>query len=90
MPQGLISSILSEAVAQIFTLALPLLGTAMVIGLIVSIFQATTSIQEQTLTFVPKLVVILLVLLFMAPFFYNSITDFIYHVFDLIGTASMQ
>ncbi len=90
MPQGLISSILSESISQILVLSLPLLGTAMVVGLIISIFQATTSIQEQTLTFVPKLIVILLVLLFLGPFFYNSITDYIRHVFDLIGTASMQ
>ncbi len=89
MSQGEIASILGESITQIFILSMPLLGTAMVIGLIISIFQATTSIQEQTLTFVPKLIIILIVLLVMGPFFYNSITDFMHHVFDLIGTAQM-
>lgn len=89
MEQGMISSILGESITQIIILSIPLLGIGMIVGLIISIFQATTSIQEQTLTFVPKLLIILLILMIMGPFFYNTFTDYMRHVFDLIGTARM-
>ena len=55
-------SIMRGGIFEILILAAPVLLVAMVVGLVVSIFQATTSIQEQTLTFVPKIVAIMLVL----------------------------
>jgi flagellar biosynthetic protein FliQ len=89
MEQGLILSIMNQSMYEILLLSIPLLGVAMIIGLIVSIFQATTSIQEQTLTFVPKLVAILLLLVFMGPFFVNQMIDFTKQLFNLIGTARL-
>ncbi|GAB1484389.1 flagellar biosynthesis protein FliQ [Treponema sp.] len=59
---GEVTAIMRGGVLQTLLLAAPLLLTALSVGLIVSIIQATTSIQEQTLTFVPKIVAILLVL----------------------------
>ena len=89
MSQGLINSILSQTVTQILVLSLPLLGVAMVVGLIISIFQATTSIQEQTLTFVPKMIAILLILIVFGPFYLSSMRDFVVHLFDMIANAHM-
>ena len=56
-----------QALLTALLLASPMLATGLVIGLIVSVFQAVTSIQEMTLTFVPKIIVVFLVLLAMAP-----------------------
>ncbi len=75
--------------SEILTLALPLLGIAMIVGLVISIFQATTAIQEQTLTFVPKMIVILLIMVFMGPWYITRIMDFTRRIFDLIGQARM-
>lgn len=89
MSQGLILSIMGMTFYQILVISLPLLGSAMIVGLIISIFQATTSIQEQTLTFVPKMIVIILLILIIGPFLVNSLTDFTRNLFQLIGRARM-
>ena len=57
---------------------------ALIIGLIISIFQATTSIQEQTLTFVPKIVAIFLTLAFFGPWMFTSMREFTLNLFRLI------
>ena len=54
----------------------PLLITAMIIGVLVSLFQSVTSIQEQTLTFVPKMVGVILVLVFSAPWILRTLIQF--------------
>jgi flagellar biosynthetic protein FliQ len=61
---------------QALTLAAPILLTAMVIGLGVSLFQAVTSIHEQTLSFVPKVLGIVVVLVIMLPWMLRSTTEF--------------
>ena len=55
MSESLVIGIVKEGIVTAIKVAGPLLGVAMVIGLIISILQATTQIQEQTLTFVPKI-----------------------------------
>lgn len=62
METGLVLEICREALKLILILSLPALGASLVIGLMISIFQATTQIQEQTLTFVPKMVVVFAVM----------------------------
>ena len=62
MSIGDLVSLLRGGVYQVLIMAAPLLLSALAVGLIVAILQAATSIQEQTLTFVPKLVVILVML----------------------------
>ena len=57
-------------------LATPLLGVALITGVVVSIFQAITGIQEQTLVFIPKIVAIALVLLFLGPWMGRIIVGF--------------
>ncbi len=72
------------AIIQILLIAGPLLGVGLLIGLIVSIFQATTSIQEQTLTFVPKIAAILLTLLFLGPWMAQNLIGFTETLFSYI------
>jgi len=65
-------------------LSAPLLLSALVIGLIVSIFQAATQINEQTLSFIPKLVGIFLVLILSGPWMMSMMVDFIRRLFGNI------
>ena len=62
MSIGELNVLMRGAVVQILQMVLPVLGLALIVGLVVAIFQAATSIQEQTLTFLPKFVVILAVI----------------------------
>jgi len=61
---------------QALTLSAPFLVTAMVVGLAVSLFQAVTSIHEQTLTFVPKALAVVGVMLLMLPWMVRSMVEF--------------
>ena len=75
----------SEAIRTTIYLAGPLLGAAMVIGLIVSVFQAVTQINESTLTFIPKMVAVLLVLAVMAPWMLEVLQNYAVGVFGGVG-----
>ncbi len=65
--------------------ALPFLLSAMVVGLLVSFFQAITSIQEQTLTFVPKALVVVMVVMFLFPWVTNTMLDYTTEMFNLMS-----
>ena len=65
-------------------LAVPILGTALVVGLTVSFVQSITSLQEQTLTFVPKLVCVSLAIILSANFILRTLVDFAISMFNLI------
>jgi flagellar biosynthetic protein FliQ len=65
-------------------LALPGLLTGMLIGLGVSIFQATTQINEMTLSFIPKIVGVVIVIIFTMPWMLNEVTDFATSILNLI------
>lgn len=67
-------------------LALPGLLTGMFVGLAVSIFQATTQINEMTLSFIPKIIGVVVVIILTMPWMLNSIIDFAKHIFSLIPT----
>ncbi len=73
-----------ESLIQILMIAAPMLGVGLLVGLIVSIFQATTSIQEQTLTFVPKIVAIFFSIIIFGNWMLVSMMNFTTKVFDLI------
>jgi flagellar biosynthetic protein FliQ len=81
---GQATLLLREGVLQVLLLASPLLLTAMIVGLVIAILQATTSIQEQTLTFVPKVIAILLTLGFLGGWMFSSLSDFTIRVFNMI------
>ena len=76
MSIGEVASLMRGAITEVITLIGPVLGLALIVGLIVSIFQATTSIQEQTLTFLPKLLVILLVIALLGGTMFTSLREY--------------
>jgi flagellar biosynthetic protein FliQ len=69
---------------QVLLVASPLLLSALVVGLVVAILQATTSIQEQTLTFVPKIFAILLMLAFLGGWMFSSLREYTMQLFQRI------
>lgn len=71
-------------IMQVFVLIAPVLGAALIVGLIVAIFQATTSIQEQTLTFLPKMLTILAVLALLGGWMFAELRDYTITLFRSI------
>ena len=78
---------MQEAVTTIMTVSAPPLIIGMVVGIIVSIFQATTQINEQTLAFVPKIIAILLALLVFGGWMLTGLSDFTLRLFEYINAA---
>jgi flagellar biosynthetic protein FliQ len=81
---GFVANLIGQAVFQILLISAPMLGLGLIVGLTISIFQATTSIQEQTLTFVPKIVVVLGSLIVFGSWIINSMINFTMRIFGLI------
>jgi len=84
MSIGVVISLMRGAVTEVLSIVAPVLGLALIVGLIVAIFQATTSIQEQTLTFLPKLIVILLVLALLGGAMFTSLGEYTIALFNRI------
>ena len=76
MSIGDITALLRGGIQQVLMIAAPLLLSALTVGLIVAILQATTSIQEQTLTFVPKVFTILLMLALLGGWMFTSLGEY--------------
>lgn len=76
MTEGQVLDIIRDSLYTIIVCSAPLLLISLVIGLIVSIFQTVTSIQEQTLTFVPKIVGVFLGMLIFGAFILTTLTDY--------------
>ena len=87
MTIGTIVTLMQGGIIQVLKGALPILLAALVVGLIVAILQAVTSIQEQTLTFVPKILAILLMLARLGSFIFSSIRDYTVQLFRMIGNV---
>jgi flagellar biosynthetic protein FliQ len=83
MTQGDVLSIFSQSLLVALKLAGPMLLASIVIGLIVAIFQAATQIQEQTLTFVPKILAIALLLFITGSAMMTTLGEFMVYLFDL-------
>jgi len=84
MDQGLAILMLRQAILLIIKLSMPILLVALAVGVIISLLQALTQIQEQTLTFVPKMLAVFGVLVFLLPFMLGSLQDFAGDIFNLI------
>lgn len=69
-------------------LSLPMLLAGLIVGLPVSIFQATTQINEMTLTFVPKILAVVAVIIFAMPWMVNMITDYTRMLFTMISSIN--
>jgi flagellar biosynthetic protein FliQ len=68
MTEQIVIDVLTEAFYSSFYILLPILGVALVVGILVSIFQAATSIQEMTLTFIPKILATAITVILIIPF----------------------
>lgn len=82
----MVLDLLRNGFFTIMIVAGPVLLISLVVGLIISIFQATTQIQEQTLSFVPKIVAVFLALIIFGSFMMNKLIDFTTSLFKLIST----
>ena len=85
MTELVVVKLLRDALMITLIVSAPVLLIGMLVGLIVAIFQTTTSIQEQTLTFVPKIVAIFAVLILLWSWMARMLTDYTINVFDFIG-----
>lgn len=88
MSEDMVMNIMKDGITTALMIAAPILIASIVIGLIISIFQATTQIQEQTLTFVPKLIGIALIGLIAGPWMLNNILAFTTRIFDIIANIT--
>jgi flagellar biosynthetic protein FliQ len=79
-----VTEVFQAAMIAALKLAAPILIISVAIGLIISIFQAATQIHEQTLSFVPKLFAIALVLVILGPWMMQTMNDFVVYIFSLI------
>ncbi|MCA0754048.1 flagellar biosynthesis protein FliQ [Paenibacillus sp. N4] len=82
MSTDFIIGLAGEAVFVVLKASAPMLALALIVGLIVSIFQATTQIQEQTLAFVPKIVAVFVSIIIFGPWILNTIIDFTYNLLN--------
>jgi flagellar biosynthesis protein FliQ len=85
--QTQVVGLMTDAIHTIMLVALPLLLTAMVIGIVISIFQAATQISEQTLSFVPKIIGIMVAILIFGGWMLSTLTDFATRVFSYINVV---
>ena len=76
MTEGVILDIARDAIYTIVITAAPILLVSLIVGLIISIFQTVTSIQEQTLTFVPKILAVFLTMLFLGSWMLGNMSDY--------------
>lgn len=86
LEQTEILAVMKDAIFTTLMASMPMLLAALVIGVIVSIFQATTQINEQTLAFVPKIIGILLALLIFGGWIMTEINDFTINLYQSINT----
>lgn len=82
MTGEMVISIAERAIMIILLTSGPLLLVALISGLAVSIFQATTSIQEQTLAFVPKIVAVMVAIVFFGPWMLSQVTSYATDIFE--------
>lgn len=81
MSQGEVLSIAQQALRTILMVSAPMLGFGLLVGLLVSVFQATTQIQEATLAFVPKIVAVFISILVFGPWILNVLIGFTQNLF---------
>ena len=87
MTEELIIEIIKELFYTTFIILLPILGVSLIIGIVISIFQAATSIQEMTLTFVPKILVTAITIIFLLPWIIDKIVAFTEKILTMFNTV---
>lgn len=84
MTDVIIIKVIRESIMTVLIVSAPMLGIGMFVGLIVSIFQTTTSIQEQTLTFVPKIIAIFASIILFGSWMIRTLVSYTSNIFLLI------
>ncbi|CAM5186696.1 Flagellar biosynthetic protein FliQ OS=Ureibacillus acetophenoni OX=614649 GN=fliQ PE=3 SV=1 [Ureibacillus acetophenoni] len=82
MTEEMVIAIAEQAIWIVLIVSGPLLAIALIVGYSVSIFQATTSIQEQTLAFVPKIVAVLVGIIFFGPWMISQLTSYVHDILN--------
>ncbi|MDC0864496.1 flagellar biosynthesis protein FliQ, partial [Rickettsiaceae bacterium] len=80
MDPGFINEVGREAIYVIIMMSAPVLIIALLVGLMISLFQALTQIQETTLTFVPKIIAVYFSMLFIMPYMFGKLKIFVDHI----------
>lgn len=86
MTQQLVIEIASRTLYYTMIISAPILLTGLIVGLVVSIFQSVTQIKEMTFTFIPKIVSVMLIMLFTIPWMINKFTDFFNYILHIMMT----
>ncbi|MGE5797959.1 MAG: flagellar biosynthetic protein FliQ [Ignavibacteria bacterium] len=87
MTEELVIEVLTESFYTTLIIILPILGVSLVIGILISLFQAATSLQEMTLTFVPKILVTALTLIFLLPWIMDKMIEITTRFFTMFSTV---
>ena len=77
MSSEIVIQLAQEALMMVLLVSAPMLGLGLIVGLMVSIFQATTSIQEQTLAFIPKIIAVFVAILIFGPWMLRLMVEFV-------------
>lgn len=88
MTVEMVTEILSDMFITVLYILVPILGASLVIGIMISIFQAVTSIQEMTLTFVPKILVTAIMIILLLPWIAEKLIDFTLRYYSLMETIT--
>ena len=89
MTELVVIKVLRDSIVATLLVSAPILGIGTIVGLIVSIIQTTTSVQEQTLTFVPKMIAIFLTIMIFASWIIKTLVAYTLEIFNLIGKTGM-
>ena len=88
MSGDLVIQMAQEALRMVLLISAPMLGLGLLVGLAVSVFQATTSIQEQTLAFIPKIVAVFVAILIFGPWMLRLMVEYVTNV--LVNLPSFE
>lgn len=80
MSEEFVIGLAGQAIYTLLKVTAPMLGLGLIVGLLVSIFQATTQIHEQTLAFIPKIIAVFVAVLLFGPWILNVLVDFTGHL----------
>jgi flagellar biosynthetic protein FliQ len=86
MDEAAVLEIGRDAVVVMLKISAPIMLISLIVGLVISLFQALTQIQEMTLTFVPKMLVVFIAVLILAPFMLHTLIDFTEQLMGRLGS----
>ncbi|MCL2086331.1 MAG: flagellar biosynthesis protein FliQ [Oscillospiraceae bacterium] len=89
MTEDQVIELFTDALGLAFMLAAPALVASLAVGLVIAILQAATQINEQTLSFAPKVAAVGLVLLALSPWMINNTTDFLNKIFEMMAVNTL-